>query len=230
MMVAVCACSSPSPKSPAAADPPTCSGQTSDAKATAKTPRDGTMTLQLSPGFLDQMAACTKADATPRAELVQAAPGTVNAKGDCEWATGVSCHFHLGAEYVDSQGPRPHVGELHCIFPTSTPNSPRVFGTHFTCKAGSTVAHTHDAHAQQACGANLLTVLAATMDRCDPHCCDRGTLTDPLDARREQSQLALRPDFSVCTATAELDCSMLATMTGRAAYAPAFGAPIDNGI
>jgi hypothetical protein len=230
-VVVVAACSSPHPKTPAAeADPPTCSGQTPDTRSTSKTPREGTMTLQLSPSFLDQMQACTKPGAAPQPELVQAQSGTVTSKGDCAWATGVECHLHLGAEFVDSHGPRPSVGEIHCMFPTSTPNSPRVYVTHFTCKAGSSVPHGREVHAQQACGANLLPTLAATMDRCDPHCCDRGTLTDPPDARRDTGQLAVRPDFAVCTTTAELDCSMFAAMTGRAAYAPAFGAPIDNGI
>lgn len=230
LLVVVAACtSSPSPKAPGAADdPPTCSGQTSDAKATAKTPRDGAMTLQLSPGFIDQMQVCTARDAVPHADLVQAAAGYVNGKGDCEWSTGVKCHIHLGAEYVESHSPRPNVGELHCIFPTSTPNSPRVYATHFTCKAGTDVPRTHEVHGQATCGANLLTKVAATMDRCDARCCDRGTLTEPSDARRQAGELAVRPDFAVCTATAELDCSLFSMMTGRAAYAPMFGGPVET--
>jgi hypothetical protein len=229
LIVLVAACSSPGPKAPAADDPPTCSGQTPDAQSTTKTPREGAMKLQLSPGFLDQMAPCSSRDAVPHADLVLAAAGYVNAKGDCEWPTGVSCHFHLGAEFVDSRGPRPHVGELHCIFPTNTPSSPRVYGTHFTCKPGTDVPRTHDVHAQAACGANLLPKLASTMDRCDARCCDRGTLTAPTDERRQTGELGLRPDFSVCSATAELDCSMLSTMAGRPAYAPVFGPPVEAG-
>jgi hypothetical protein len=212
-------------------DPPMCSGQTTDAKATAKTPRDGAMTMQLSPGFLDQMPACPDRAMKPQPDIAVPSAGSVDARGDCQWSNGVVCHYHLGAEFVDSRaGARPNVGELHCIFPTSTPKSPRVFATHFTCKAGGTVPRAHDVHAQQACGTNLLPTLAATMEHCDARCCERGTLTEPADERRAAGKLDERPDFSVCTATAELDCDMFANMVGRPAYAPKFGEPIDTGI
>lgn len=231
MVVAVTACSSPHPKVPVAGtDPPMCSGQTPDSTATAQTPRDGEMTRQLSPGFLDQMPPCSSQDALPSRELVVATAGRVNDKGDCEWSSGVKCHFHLGAEYVDSRSSRPQVGELHCIFPTSVATSPRVYGTHFTCKPGTGVAHARGVQPHEACGANLLTTLVATMARCDARCCDRGTLTDPTDARRRAGELDVRPDFSMCAATAELDCGMLATMTGRPAYAPRFGPPVETGL
>ena len=205
-----------------------CSGQTADSRATTQTPRDGAMMLQLSPGFLDQMPPCSGQNAVPDHELVVAGEGRVNAKGDCEWSNGVTCHFHLGAEYVDSRAPRPQVGELHCIFPTSEPNHPQVYGTHFTCQPGTEVPRARDVRQEQPCGANLLLTIAATMAGCDARCCDRGTLTDPADERRKAGELDVRPDFSVCTATAELDCSMFATMTGRAAYAPRFGPPAET--
>jgi hypothetical protein len=198
--------------------------------AAATTPRDGAMTLQLAPGLLDHMAKCTKQEATLPSELVQQSAGSVNEKGDCEWSNGVKCHFHLGAEFVESSGPRPKVGELHCIFPGGEPKSPRVYGTHFTCKAGSAVPHEHEAHPQQACGASLLTSLAATMERCDPRCCDDGTLTLTTDARRQAGTLDVRPDFRMCSATTELDCSVFAGMVGHSAYAPRFGPPVETGM
>jgi hypothetical protein len=231
LVVVVAACSSPTPKAPAAAvDPPMCSGQTPDSRSTSKTPRDGAMTTQLSPGFLDQMAACPKPDATPQANLALPAAGYVDSHGDCQWSNGVVCHFHFGAEFVDSRAPRPSVGEVHCIFPTATPKSPRVFVTHFTCKAGTLLTRSHDTPTQQPCGTNLLPTIAATMDRCEPRCCERGTLTDPAPERKQAGKLDDRPDFSVCTQTAEVDCGMFSGMIGRAANAPYFGAPITNGI
>jgi hypothetical protein len=230
--VVLAACSSPDPKAPVVA-PQICSGQTEDSTATATTPRTGAMPLQLAPSFLDRMATCTKQDATPRRELVAGGAGSVTAKGDCEWSNGVSCHFHLGAEFVDSHAPRPRAGELHCIFPSGEPKSPRVYGAHFTCKAGTAVSNEHEVHPAdpaQPCGANLLPTLAAMMERCDARCCDDGTLTSPTEARRTAGTLDVRPDFRICTATAELDCGMFTGMTGHAANAPRFGAPIDNGM
>jgi hypothetical protein len=227
--IVVAACSSRDPKAPVAA-PQMCSGQTADSTATSTTPRIGAMPLQLAPSLLDRMAACTTQDATPRPDLVATGGGSVTTKGDCEWSNGVSCHFHLGAEFVDSRAPRPRVGELHCIFPSGEPKSPRVYGTHFTCKAGTAVSHEHDDHPAQPCGANLLPTLAATMGACGARCCDDGTLTSPAEARRAASTLDVRPDFRICTTTAELDCGMFAGMVGRTANAPVFGAPINNGI
>jgi len=110
--VVVAACASPDPKAPVAA-PQLCSGQTAESAATASTPRAGAMRLQLAPSYLDRMAACTAQDAAPRSDLVATGDGSVTAKGDCEWSNGVTCHFHLGAEFVDSSAPRPGAGELH---------------------------------------------------------------------------------------------------------------------
>jgi hypothetical protein len=206
---------------------PMCTGQTADATATA---HGGEMPQQLAPSFLDRMPACSKAEAAPPAELAVATAGTVNAKGDCDWTNGVSCHFHLGAEFVVSGAPRPQVGELHCIFPTSEAKSPQVFGTHFTCKAGTAIAHGHDVHAGQACGAALLSQLGSTLSGCDAKCCEDGTLTATTEERREQGKLDVRPDFRICTQTLELDCGAIAALTGHKANAPAFGAPIDDGF
>ncbi len=185
------------------------------------------MELQLAPGLLDRMATCERHDAAPPAELVVATAGAVTANGDCEWPSGVKCHFHRGAEFVDSRAPRPKVGELHCIFPSSEPKSPRVFGTHFTCKSGSV---SHDVQAGKACGAGLLSALATTMPSCDARCCDDGTLTTTTEERRTAGALDVRPDFRICTTTAELDCAMLAGMAGHPANAPLFGAPIADGL
>jgi hypothetical protein len=233
VVVAVCACRSKAetqdPTYPV--DPPMCSGQTAEARATPKTPRDGAMTKQLSPGFVDQMSACPDRATRPQPDLAMPTAGAVDGRGDCQWSNGVVCHVHLGAEFLDSRAAtRPNVGEVHCIFPTSTPKSPRAFVTHFTCKPGTDVPRSHEVRAQEPCGTNLLPTLAATMEHCDARCCERGTLTDPAEERKKAGTLDERPDFSVCTATAELDCDMFANMVGHPANAPKFGEPIDNGI
>jgi hypothetical protein len=205
-----------------------CSGQIPAAQAAASTPRDGAMELQLAPGLLDRMATCARSDTAPPADVAQANAGAVTVKGDCEWPSGVKCHFHLGAEFVDSRAPRPKVGELHCIFPSTEPKSPRVFGTHFTCKSGSSVSR--EVHTGEACGAGLLSALATMMPACDARCCEAGTLTTTLEERRNSKTLDVRPDFRICAASAELDCGMLAGMTGRSANAPLFGAPVADGM
>jgi hypothetical protein len=201
-----------------------------ESSATTTTPREGATLLQLAPSFLDRMPACTNHDAMPPPDLAPATAGSLNAKGDCEWSNGVSCHFHFGVEFVDSTAPRPAAGELHCIFPSGTPKSPFVYGTHFTCKSGSAVSHEHEPHQNEACGASLLTALSAMMNQCDARCCDDGTLTNPEAERQEAGTLDLRPDFRICASTAEIDCSMLAGMAGHAANAPRFGAPVTNGM
>lgn len=204
-----------------------CVGQTAGATTTSRT---GETTLQLAPSFLDRMPACGTRDATLPADLAIAAGGTVNAKGDCEYANKVACHFHRGAEFVEAGVPRPRAGELHCIVPTAEPKSPHVFGAHFTCKAGTAVATTQDIHAGEACGAGLLPVLAAALPTCDARCCDDGTLTITADDRRAQGKLDVRPDFRMCAHPLELDCSSLASLTGHTANAPAFGGPIADGM
>jgi hypothetical protein len=204
-----------------------CAGQVDGATAAA---RVGEMPTQLAPSFLDRMAACSSRDATPPAGLALASAGTVNAKGDCEWTNQVACHFHAGAEFVVSGAPRPKAGELHCIFPTAEPKSPLVFGTHFTCKAGTSITHGHETRAGQACGAGLLTQLATTLAHCDARCCDDGTLTTPADDRRSNGKLDVRPDFRICTQTLELDCGAIAAMTSHSANAPVFGAPVEDDL
>ena len=224
MVVAACSSSAPAPKPPSVQPAAMCTGQMPEAHASAHT---GAMPLQLAPSFLDRMPACSKADLA-FASLADA--GAVNAKGDCEWPSGVKCHFHFGAEFVVSGAPRPPVGELHCIVASDDPKSPRVFGTHFTCKVGTAVTHEHEVHPGPACGAGLLSALATHLDGCDARCCDDGTLTTTTAAREQAGMLDVRPDFRICTKTTELDCTTLAAMVGHSAYAPAFGAPIENGL
>ncbi|NVB84951.1 MAG: hypothetical protein HOV81_41675 [Kofleriaceae bacterium] len=227
-VVVVSACSSPSPKAPQDEHAvPICSGQRADSQATETTPRTGPMETQLSPGFLDRMAPCSRDDARPSAKLAVANRGTVNARGDCEWPNGVTCHFHRGAEFVESGQGRPVVGELHCLFPTSLPKNPIAYGTHFTCKAGTSISQ---GPADNTCGASLLSTLSQVMSRCEARCCDDGTLTEPAEARQKSGELDVRPDFRICTTTEFLDCSLLAGMRGREANAPVFGPPIDHGM
>ncbi len=210
-----------------------CAGQGGD--ATAEPSRVGDMAAQLAPAFLDQMAACAPADVAPTAG-VTADAGAVNAKGDCAWPTGVSCHYHLGIEFATAGEPRPAVGELHCIFPSNDDaKSPEVFGGHFRCaghEAAAPAAHgAHEVHEGAACGAGLLPALAAALSSCaSVQCCDDGTLTSPTDARQAAGTLDVRPDFHICGGTMELDCAALATMTGHAANAPAYGPPIEDGF
>ena len=224
----IAACGGHKAPTPAADQPiPICVGQTADATITSRT---GETPLQLAPSFLDRMPACGKRDATLPADLAIAGGGTVNAKGDCEYANKVACHFHAGTEFVVSGAPRPKAGELHCIVPTAEPKSPHVFGAHFTCKAGTAVSATQDIHAGQACGAGLLPALAGALATCDARCCDDGTLTITADERRAQGKLDVRPDFRMCAQTLELDCGSLAPLTAHTANAPAFGAPIADGM
>ncbi len=195
-------------------------------------PRSGPMMQQLSPGFLDAMNACSAVEATVPLAQVTADAGSVNEKGDCTWSTDVACHFHLGVEFVASGVPRPTgLGELHCIFPVEgEPKSPRVFGTHFTCKAGTPApAPGRTAQVGVACGAGLLETLAAIVrtPACDARCCEDGTLTNPVADREKQGKLDIRPDFRICSAPTELDCTSLAAMVGHPANAPVYGAPIE---
>ncbi len=216
--------------SPAPGEPALCAGQTSPPPGAIA--RSGPMEQQLAPGFLDKMPACSAAAATVPADQVVADAGAVTDKGDCAWPNGVACHFHLGVEFVASGVPRPKLAELHCIFPVATdPKSPRVFGTHFACKAGTKLPAApadHQARTGAACGAGLLPALAAIEPRCDARCCEDGTLTNPTEQRRESGKLDVRPDFRICAATQELDCEALAAMIGHPANAPVYGPPIED--
>src|SRR5262245_19995307 len=126
--------------------------------------RSGPSQVQLSPAFLDEMATCRPADGLPTALIAQAVDGKINAKGDCEYANiGVSCHYHSGSEFVTSREDHQVLGqgELHCIFPSDDPKSPRVYGGHVMCRDhakgephGQPAAH--DVNAGATCSAALL--------------------------------------------------------------------------
>jgi hypothetical protein len=227
-----CHGSSTSSASPTVVAPEVCVGQISTGASVAAPPRAGSMMQQLSPGFLDRMRTCSAAEATISPAQVTADAGIVNEKGDCTWTSGVACHFHLGVEFVASGVPRPaHLGELHCIFPVDgEPKSPRVFGTHFNCKAGTPAPEPgRAAQVGAACGAGLLESLAAIArtPACDARCCEDGTLTNPSADREKLGKLDIRPDFRICAAPTEIDCAAIAPMVGHPANAPVYGAPTE---
>ncbi|MCE9573199.1 MAG: hypothetical protein K8W52_08585 [Deltaproteobacteria bacterium] len=224
--------STPSTPAPVTGTYAVCAGQ---GAAEASPARVGEMNAQLAPAFLDQMAACAPADVAPSVGVTGDA-GAVNAKGDCAWPSGVSCHYHLGVEFVASGEPRPAMGELHCIFPsTDDAKSPEVFGGHFTCAgqdpAAPATPGAHEVHEGAACGGGLLPALAAALSSCSGvQCCDDGTLTSPTAERQAAGTLDVRPDFHICRGAMELDCAALAAMTGHAANAPVYGPPIEDGF
>lgn len=227
----------PAPPPVAEATYPLCTGQTAGIDA-ATLARTGAVDAQLAPAWLDKMTPCGAADVAPAEALAIANAGKVNAKGNCDFENGVSCHYHLGVEFVASGAERPARGEVHCIFPNAADGkSPEVFGGHFTCKGADPAAKVEahgGAHAVQegaACGGGLLPALRAALSSCQGvSCCDDGTLTATLEARTAGGTLDVRPDFHICAQPMELDCSALSTMTGHSANAPAFGAPIENGF
>lgn len=204
---------------------PMCAGQ--HLAQPSQAPHAGAVDAQLAPAFLDEMAICRAEDAPPH-DLIEHAPeGHVNAKGDCEFPDiGVSCHYHSGEEFVSSathqqtQGE----GELHCIFPSSDPKAPRVFGSHVMCRdhaRGEPHGETaHDVHAGAVCSAELLRQLEPCKER---RCCDAGTLTNPIGELKESHRNDIRPDFRICEDTLELDCDLLAPLTVHAANCPALG-------
>lgn len=218
---------------------PVCTGQglATDPSGSGRT---GVMDTQLAPAFLDKMTACSPADITPPEVLAVVGPGKVNSKGDCAWDNGVSCHYHLGVEFVTSGTDRPARGEIHCIFPNpADAKSPEVFGGHFVCKGAPPVVKAaaadeehapHVVHEGASCGEGLLPAVAGALASCaGVACCDDGTLTSPQDVRKSGGTLDIRPDFHICGAAMELNCDFLGTMSGHSANAPAFGAPIDDG-
>ncbi len=217
----------PAPTPTPRAAPAMCTGQLATTSSTAHT---GAMPLQLSPGFLDRMRACGADERTVPPALVLADAGVVNEKGDCAWPSGVSCHYHLGVEFVASGiATRPHYAEIHCIFPVDEdPKSPHVFGGHFACRAGTRLPVDRHASVGAACGAGLLPAVAAlaASPACDARCCDDGTLTVPTAEREKASTLDVRPDFRICSAPTELDCDALTTLSGHPANAPIYGAPV----
>jgi hypothetical protein len=175
------------------------------------------------------MRACSAADRTVPAALAIADAGTVNEKGECAWPNGVSCHYHLGVEFVASGlDTRPHYAELHCIFPSDDPKRPRVFGTHVACLAGTHLPVDRHASVGAACGAALLPAVAAlaASPACDARCCEDGTLTTLTADRETAATLDVRPAFRMCSAPAPLDCDILAPLSGHPANAPIYGAPV----
>jgi hypothetical protein len=173
------------------------------------------------------MAVCQSEDAPPRELIARAPRGQINAKGDCAFAEiGVSCHYHAGEEFVSSatQQQTPGEGELHCIFSSSDPKRPRVFGAHVVCRdhaRGEPHGElSHDVHAGAACSADLLRDLEPCNER---RCCDSGTLTNPIAELEKSHRNDIRPDFRICQDTLELDCDLLAALTVQPANCPALG-------
>lgn len=189
---------------------PVCRGQGGNAK-------------QLAPAFLDKMDACAAADVAPASTL--AARGgdgkIIEGKGDCQFAQGISCHFHTSMEFVTTDRLKDEagkVGELHCIVPSGTANSPTVYGAHVRCKPGTTPAT-----GTQACQRGLLEVLAQSRCESGWRCCDRGTLTKPV-SKQGPAELALRPDFRICSdAAIEVDCGLFHGMRGYTANVAGVG-------
>jgi len=210
---------------PAASGYPICGGQ----KLTSPPPsaRAGAVDVQLAPAFLDQMSACRAEDAPP-AELIKATSnGTINEKGDCVFPNGVSCHYHSGSEFVESANPKqiPGQGELHCIFPSSEPKSPRVFGGHVTCRdpaqgMGVSEGGKHEVKTGASCSAELLSELTHCASS---RCCDDGTLTNPIADLEHDGRNDVRPDFRICESALAIDCGLLANLTAHDANSPALG-------
>jgi hypothetical protein len=190
--------------------------------------RSGPSQVQLSPAFLDEMTTCRAADSIPTALIAQATEGKVNAKGDCEFANiGVSCHYHSGSEFVTSREDHQVLGqgELHCIFPSDDPKSPRVFGGHVMCRDHAQgephgEAASHEVHAGLSCPSALLHQLESCHGL---RCCDDGTLTNSIGELASSGRNDIRPDFRICDDTLEVDCELLANLTVHTANSPALG-------
>jgi hypothetical protein len=193
--------------------------------------RMGPVQVQLAPAFLDEMAACRAEDGLPKELISRATEGHINAKGDCEFADiGVTCHYHSGSEFIQSSVHQQTLGqgELHCIFPSDDPKSPRVYGGHVMCKDhalgephGAPAAHAaHAAHEGEICSANLLHQL----EPCTAlRCCDDGTLTNPISELAESHRNDIRPDFRICDESLDVDCELLAVLTVHPANSPGLG-------
>ena len=203
---------------------PMCSGQrVAGASAVA---RSGPVNLQLSPAFLDQMPACRASEAFPKEKALAATKGAINAKGDCELASvGVTCHYHSGSEFLNSTTSKqtPGQGELHCIFPSDDPKSPRVYGAHIVCRdksQGEAHGHhgSHEVHQGAACAPSLVQQLGQCQNF---RCCDDGTLTNPISDLARDGRNDVRPDFRICDGTIEVDCADLSTLTAHDANSPA---------
>lgn len=219
----------PTTSSPAPVQAPgyaMCSGQK---LAGGPPPRSGPVAVQLAPAFLDEMSACRPEPGLPADLIAKAGDGTINAKGDCEYASiAVTCHYHSGAEFITSATTRqtPGQGELHCIFPSADPKSPSVYGGHVVCggagqrgPAGDG-AHVHDVKEGARCPAGLLSQLTSCRTF---RCCDDGTLTNPISDLVREGRSDVRPDFRICDDTIVIDCALLASLTPHDANSPALG-------
>jgi len=211
---------------------PVCGGQ--NLAQTAPPARSGAVAVQLAPAFLDQMTACKTEDALPKDVIQKSGAGKINEKGDCEFeASGVSCHYHSGSEFLTSSTKEPTLaqGEIHCIFPSDDPKSPRVFGAHVTCSdptrgkpspehAGHDAHGGHEAKTGAACSADILTALSTCQSS---RCCDDGTLTNVIGDLVKDGRNEVRPDFRICEQALTIDCSLLENLTPHTANAPALG-------
>lgn len=216
--------STPVAEAPPASGYPMCGGQ--NLPAAPAVSRAGASEAQLGPAFLDEMAACGVADGFP-AQSLPTADGHINAKGDCEFSNGVSCHFHSGSEFVTKATSQQTAGqgELHCIFPSDEPKSPRVYGGHIVCKnrAQGQVhgkAESHEVHEGSACRAAIVQQIQPCKSF---RCCDDGTLTAPISDLVRDHRNDIRPDFRICEDTLEVDCDLLESYTAHTANCPALG-------
>jgi hypothetical protein len=221
---------SATPATVAATGYPMCGGQR--LPEAAPPARSGAVSRQLAPAFLDEMTTCKAEDALPKDVLARAGAGTIDAKGDCSFpSVGVSCHYHSGSEFITSSTKASPAGqgELHCIFPSEDPKSPRVFGAHVTCsdpKRGvpnASLSHAHGDHEVRegaTCDANLLGQLASCTST---KCCDDGTLTGAIADLERDGKNDIRPDFRICEQSLSIDCSLLENMTAHLPNSPALG-------
>jgi len=203
---------------------PMCGGQ--QAANTTGVAATGPVQVQLAPAFLDDMAACKATDGLPKSAL-STADGKINAKGDCEFPSGVSCHYHSGSEFITrgTAQQTPGQGELHCIVPSAEAKSPSVYGGHVTCRqrAQGEVHGKHGKHEVKA-GASCSAAIIAAIEPCQSfRCCEDGTLTGAIADLIRDGRNDLRPDFRICADTIEVDCDLLANYTPHTANNPALG-------
>ncbi len=180
-------------------------------------PLPGADPAQLAPAFVDQMAACSSA--APPATTPPGSDGKVSPAGNCDFPTGVSCHFHTSMEFVKaSRLKEPGVGEMHCIVPSADKNRPTVLGAHVRCKAGTSASK-----GAVDCPADLLRVVDRGNCTTGWKCCDQGTLTKPV-SKQSDAEKQLRPDFRICGDDAvEIDCGLLHGMQGHTANVAGLG-------
>lgn len=178
---------------------------------------------QLAPAFLENMDACGTADVAPADTLgTRAGDGKIiEGKGDCQFEQGISCHFHTSMEFVTSDRLKDEargVGEVHCIVPSTTANSPTVYGAHVRCKPGTTPET-----GARACSHELFQMFDQGHCHDGWKCCDNGTLTKPV-GQQAPAELKLRPDFRICQdAAIELDCGLFHDMQGHTANVVGLG-------